>query len=74
MRMQPDGCCDVVIFRNADTTTVLRTGLTTGAVTHAAGDEVLAISFKPSGFMPLMPGERPRVVLPLIVEVPPAAL
>lgn len=71
MRMQPDGCWDVVIFRNADTTTVLRTGLTTAAVTHdyAAGDEILAIAFKPSSFMPLMPGELMRdqgVVLPLI--------
>ena len=71
MRMQPDGCWDVVIFRNADTTTVLRTGLTTAAVTHdyAAGDEILAIAFKPSSFMPLMPGEVMRdqgVVLDLI--------
>lgn len=48
--MQPDGCWDVVIFRNGDTTSVLRTGLTTAAVTHdhAAGDAVMAIAFKAS--------------------------
>ncbi|PWK63684.1 helix-turn-helix transcriptional regulator [Aminobacter sp. AP02] len=62
MKMQPDGCWDVVIFRNGDTTTVLRTGLTTSTVTHdyAAGDEILAIAFKASSFMPLMPGEMMR--------------
>ncbi|WP_432285632.1 hypothetical protein SLT36_02270 [Aminobacter sp. BA135] len=40
----------VVIFSNADTTTVLRTGVTAAAVTHdyAAGDAVL----EPSGFRP----------------------
>ena len=74
MRMQPDGCWDVVVFRNGDTTSVLRTGLTTAAVTHnyAAGDEILAISFKPSSFMPLMPGEvmRDQGVVPPGVDAP----
>lgn len=58
MRMQPGW--DVVIFRNSDTTTVLRTGLTTAAVTHAVGDEILAIALKPGSFMPPMPGEAMR--------------
>ncbi len=52
----------MVVFRNGDTTTVLGTGLTTAAVTHdyAACDEILAIAFKPSSFMPLVPGELMR--------------
>lgn len=69
--MQPDGCWDFAILKSADRTIVLRTGLTTNAVTHhfSAGDEILAISFKPSSYMPLMPGERMRnegVLLPAI--------
>lgn len=67
--MQPDGCWDIAFLRNAAGTVVLRTGLTTTAVTHefAAGDEILAIAFKPSSYMALMPGEAMRdqgIVLP----------
>ncbi|MGV3574936.1 MAG: helix-turn-helix domain-containing protein [Devosia sp.] len=60
--MQPDGCWDFVILKSAAGTTVLRTGLTTSAVTHqfSAGDEILSVSFKPSSYMSLMPGERMR--------------
>ena len=60
--MQPDGCWDFAILKSADRTLVLRTGLTTRAVTHQyrEGDEILAISFKAHSFMPLMPGERMR--------------
>jgi hypothetical protein len=59
---RPDGCWDFAIMKTAGGTTVLRTGLTTAAVTHhyAPGDEILAISFKPSSYMSLMPGERMR--------------
>lgn len=58
--MQPDGCWDFVIIKSSGRTMVLRTGLTTKAVEHvfADGDEILSITFKPSAFMPLMPGER----------------
>jgi hypothetical protein len=67
--MQPDGCWDFVMMKTAAGTMVLRTGLTTTAVTHpfSAGDEILAITFKPSSYMSLMPGEAMRdegVVLP----------
>ncbi|KRA97848.1 hypothetical protein ASD83_12255 [Devosia sp. Root685] len=60
--MQPDGCWDIAVLKSASGTTVLRTGLTTSAVTHnfSAGDEILSIAFKPSSFMSLMPGERMR--------------
>lgn len=60
MLMQPDGCWDFVILKSAAGTTVLRTGLTTSAVTHhfAEGDEILSIAFKASSFMSLMPGEK----------------
>lgn len=60
--MQPDGCWDFVMLKTERGVTVLRTGLTTTAVTHqfSAGDEILAISFKPSSFMTLMPGEQMR--------------
>jgi len=60
--MQPDGCWDFAILKNQEGTTVLRTGLTTAAVTHEfhAGDEILAIAFKASSFMTLMPGEEMR--------------
>lgn len=69
--MQPDGCWDFVMMKSERGSLVLRTGLTTRAVTHAfsAGDEILSIAFKPSSFMSLMPGERMRdegVVLPNI--------
>lgn len=60
--MQPDGCWDFAILKSGGTTMVLRTGLTTRAVEHEfrEGDEILAISFRASSFMPLMPGERMR--------------
>lgn len=60
--MQPDGCWDIAIIRRGDNVQVLRTGLTTRAVTfrHEADDEILVISFKPSSFMPIMPGEIMR--------------
>jgi hypothetical protein len=69
--MQPDGCWDFVILKRDGHATVLRTGLTTKAVTyeHQPGDEILTVSFKASTFMPLMPGEHMRnegVVLPEI--------
>ena len=54
MRMQPDGCWGVAIFRNTDATTVLRSGLSASTVTHdhAAGEAVLAITLEVSGFRP----------------------
>jgi hypothetical protein len=60
--MRPDGCWDIAILRRGESLQVLRTGLTTRSVTyqHDAGDEILVISFKPSSFMSLMPGERMR--------------
>lgn len=60
--LPPDGCWDFAILKSARGTIVLRTGLTTAAVTHevAAGDEILSISFKASSYMSLMPGERMR--------------
>lgn len=52
--MPPDGCWDIVFIRHQGHLFALRTGLTTKAVTvdHGAGDEILAITFKPSAFMP----------------------
>jgi hypothetical protein len=60
--LQPDGRWDIAILKRGDQVEVLRTGLTTRAVVydHSAGDETLVISFKPSVFMPLMPGEVMR--------------
>ncbi|MDB5561992.1 MAG: hypothetical protein JWN11_1410 [Hyphomicrobiales bacterium] len=60
--MQPDGCWDIAILKRGENVQVLRTGLTTRAVVyeHLPGDETLVISFKPSAFMPLMPGEVMR--------------
>lgn len=60
--MQPDGSWDIAILKRGDQVEVLRTGLTTRTVIyeHEAGDETLVISFKPSAFMPLMPGEVMR--------------
>jgi hypothetical protein len=57
---QPDGCWDFAILKTVQGTTVLRTGLTTAAVSHpvTAGDEILAIGFKASAYMDIMPGER----------------
>lgn len=61
-QFRPDGCWDFAIMKTAHGTLVLRTGLTTSAVTHhyAAGDEILSIAFKASSYMPLMPGETMR--------------
>lgn len=69
--MQPDGCWDFAVLKRESGTRVLRTGLTTRPVTyeHEAGDEVLTISFRPSAFMTLMPGQAMRnegVLLPEI--------
>jgi hypothetical protein len=60
--MVPDGCWDIAIIRNSSGTLVLRTGQTTRPVpfTYRDGDEVLAISFRASTFMPLMSGESMR--------------
>ena len=60
--MRPDGCWDIAILKRGEDVQVLRTGLTTRSVVyqHEAGDEILVISFKPSTFMPLMPGEIMR--------------
>jgi hypothetical protein len=71
VQFRPDGCWDFVVMKSEGRATVLRTGLTTRSVTHhaVAGDEILAISFKASSFMPLMPGDEMRdrgVVLPAI--------
>lgn len=71
IQFRPDGCWDFAILKSAHGTIVLRTGLTTAAVTHvgAAGDEILSINFRASSYMPLMPGEQMRdqgVALPLI--------
>ncbi len=70
-RFHPDGCWDFVVLRSSGRATMLRTGLTTRSVVHTAvaGDEILAISFKASSFMALMPGDAMRdqgVVLPAI--------
>jgi hypothetical protein len=61
-QFRPDRCWDIAILKGAHGSTVLRTGLTTTAVTHqvAAGDEILSISFKASSYMSLMPGEFMR--------------
>lgn len=61
--MQPDCCWDIVILmRGGGAVHVLRTGLTTRTVVfkYDIGDEVLVVSFKPSAFMPVMPGEVMR--------------
>ena len=71
MAILPDGCWDIAVLKRRDRIMVLRTGLTTKPVTYVAepGDEILAISFNPDSFMPLMPGERMRdegVLMPMI--------
>ena len=57
--MRPDNCWDFAIIKRGDEVLILRTGLTTrpDSVEHAAGDEILAISFRASTFMPLLPGD-----------------
>lgn len=61
-QFRPDGCWDFAFLKSATGTTVLRTGLTTSTVTHphAAGDEMIAVAFRASSYMPLMPGEVMR--------------
>lgn len=60
--MAPDGCWDIAILKRGDGVSVLRTGLTTRSVPvpHDIGDEILVVSFKPSTFMPVMPGDAMR--------------
>jgi hypothetical protein len=60
--IHPDGCWDIAILKQDDDVQVLRTGLTTKTVIHQAteGSQILAISFNPHCYMPLMPGERMR--------------
>lgn len=62
VQFRPDGCWDFAVLKSAKGTMVLRTGLTTSAVTHraVAGDEILSINFKASSYMALMPGEEMR--------------
>jgi hypothetical protein len=62
VQFRPDGCWDFAILKSERGTVVLRTGLTTTAVTHhhAPGDEILSVSFKASSYMSLMPGEEMR--------------
>ena len=62
VQFRPDGCWDFAVLKSAHGTVVLRTGLTTTAVTHhvSPGDEILAINFKASSLMSLMPGEEMR--------------
>ncbi|HSS37539.1 MAG TPA: helix-turn-helix domain-containing protein [Polyangia bacterium] len=56
----PDGCWDLVVRRVDGRIELLQTGLITRpvALTYAAGDEYLSISFKPGVFMPRLPGNR----------------
>jgi hypothetical protein len=56
----PDGCWDIVVIRRGDTLVVLQTGLISRPVPlqYGAGDEYLAISFKPGVFMPRLPGPQ----------------
>lgn len=60
--MQPDGCWDIAVLKNRQGISVLRTGLTTRtvAIEHEPGDEILVVSFRPSAFMPVMPGDVMR--------------
>jgi hypothetical protein len=69
--MQPDGLWDFAFLRNRQGLQALRTGLTTRPVefTYADGDEILAIGFAASAFMPAIPGDAMRdrgVLLPRI--------
>src|SRR5579871_4003042 len=60
--LQPDGCWDFAFLKRGSGLVVLRTGLTTRPVVyvHEPGDETLAIKFRPSSFMAMMPGEMMR--------------
>jgi hypothetical protein len=55
----PDGCWDIVVMRMNGRVQMLQTGLITRPVTldYGAGDEYLAISFKPGVFRPRLPGQ-----------------
>jgi len=54
----PDGCWDIVVRKVGGQVHVLQTGIITRpvALSYAAGDEYLSISFKPGVFMPNAPG------------------
>jgi helix-turn-helix protein len=56
----PDGCWDIVVRQVRGRIELLQTGLITRPVelAYSAGDEYLAISFKPGVFMPRSPGKR----------------
>lgn len=60
--MQPDGMWDIVFLRSRSGLQVLRTGLTTRPVEfgYADGDELLAVGFTASSYMPAMPGDQMR--------------
>lgn len=69
--MYPDGSWDIAFIRRRGRVMVLRTGLTTftSHLDHGPGDEVVWVSFAPSSYMPLMPGQtvlNEGVVLPLV--------
>lgn len=55
----PDGCWDLVVRTVGGRVELLQTGIITRpvAIPYRAGDEYLAISFKPGVFMPRLPGE-----------------
>jgi hypothetical protein len=56
----PDGCWDLVVMKVNGQVSMLQTGVITRpvALTYRAGDEYLAISFKPGVFRPRLPGAR----------------
>ena len=56
----PDGCWDIVVMTVGGRVQMLQTGVITRpvALDYQAGDEYLAISFKPGVFRPRLPGER----------------
>lgn len=57
--LQPDGYWDLTVLRRSNGTLLIRMYQATKAVVieHAAGDEILAISFKPGVFIPFLPRE-----------------
>jgi hypothetical protein len=56
----PDGCWDIVVMKVGGRVSMLQTGVITRpvALDYGAGDEYLAISFKPGVFRPRLPGAR----------------
>jgi hypothetical protein len=56
----PDGCWDLVVMKVRGRLLMLQTGVITRPVSlpYGAGDEYLAISFKPGVFRPRLPGAR----------------